>query len=68
MKASPALPQFTSRVSKPSNLKIKRVFSDARVKPFYQIEWDRRTAEITDDSGKQTQHCSQFSARAPKIS
>ncbi len=52
MKASPALPQFTSRVSKPSNLKIKRVFSDARVKPFDQIEWDRRTAEITDDSGK----------------
>jgi ribonucleoside-diphosphate reductase alpha chain len=33
-------------------LRIKRVFSDARVKPFEQIEWDRRLAEITDDSGK----------------
>jgi len=33
-------------------LKIDRVFSDAKVKPFDQIEWDRRTAEITDDSGK----------------
>lgn len=29
-----------------------RVFSDAKVKPFEQIEWDRRTAEITDDGGK----------------
>jgi ribonucleoside-diphosphate reductase alpha chain len=28
------------------------VFSDAKVKPFDQIEWDRRTAEITDDSGR----------------
>src|SRR5438046_2648273 len=33
-------------------LKISRVFSNARVKPFDQIEWDKRTAEITDDSGK----------------
>jgi len=33
-------------------LKIERVFSDAKVKPFEQIEWDKRTAEITDDSGK----------------
>ena len=33
-------------------LKIERVFSDAKVKPFDQIEWDRRTAEITDDGGK----------------
>src|SRR5688572_20167199 len=34
------------------SLPIERVFSDARVKPFDQIEWDRRTAEITDDGGK----------------
>src|SRR6266699_3445294 len=33
-------------------LKIERVFSDGRIKPFDQIEWERRTAEITDDSGK----------------
>src|SRR6476660_8183101 len=33
-------------------LPMGRVFSDSRIKPFDQIEWDRRTAEITDDSGK----------------
>jgi ribonucleoside-diphosphate reductase alpha chain len=34
------------------SLPVKRVFSNAKVKPFDQIEWDRRTAEITDDAGK----------------
>jgi ribonucleoside-diphosphate reductase alpha chain len=33
-------------------LRIERVFSDEKVKPFDQLEWDQRTAEITDDSGK----------------
>src|SRR5579872_7135437 len=33
-------------------LPVARVFSDAKVKPFDQIEWDKRTAEITDDGGK----------------
>ncbi|HVU08371.1 MAG TPA: vitamin B12-dependent ribonucleotide reductase [Verrucomicrobiae bacterium] len=33
-------------------LRVERVFSDANVKPFDQIEWDKRTAEITDDAGK----------------
>ena len=33
-------------------LQLKRTFSDAAKNPFDQIEWDRRTAEITDDSGK----------------
>jgi ribonucleoside-diphosphate reductase alpha chain len=33
-------------------LKLDRVFSSAKVKPFDQLEWDQRTAEITDDSGK----------------
>jgi ribonucleoside-diphosphate reductase alpha chain len=33
-------------------LRIDRVFSDSKVKPFDQVEWDQRTAEITDDSGK----------------
>jgi ribonucleoside-diphosphate reductase alpha chain len=33
-------------------LRFKRVFSDAIIAPFDQIEWERRTAEITDDSGK----------------
>jgi ribonucleoside-diphosphate reductase alpha chain len=31
---------------------LERVFSDAKVDPFDQIEWERRTAEITDDGGK----------------
>ncbi len=33
-------------------LPFERTFSDARVKPFDQIEWERRTAEITDDAKK----------------
>src|ERR1019366_3851460 len=34
------------------SLRIERVFSDATIKTFDQIEWDRRTAEITDDANK----------------
>src|SRR5882672_7399517 len=34
------------------SLPVKRVFSDAKMNPFDQIEWDKRTAEITDDAGK----------------
>jgi ribonucleoside-diphosphate reductase alpha chain len=34
------------------SLRIERVFSDAKIKPFDQIEWEKRTAEITDDGGK----------------
>jgi ribonucleoside-diphosphate reductase alpha chain len=43
-----------NRVSKKKNkgLRFERVFSDAKVAPFDQIDWERRTAEITDDSGK----------------
>src|SRR5436309_1795671 len=33
-----------------SGLHFERVFSDAAVRPFDQIEWEHRTAEITDDS------------------
>ena len=33
-------------------LRVERAFSDAAVPPCEQIEWERRTAEITDDSGK----------------
>ena len=32
-------------------LDFERVFSDPAVKPFDQVEWEHRTAEITDDSG-----------------
>ncbi len=41
----------TSR-KKSRGLRFERVFSDAKVSPFDQLEWDQRTAEITDDSGK----------------
>ena len=37
---------------KSKGLRFARVFSDANVAPFDQIDWERRTAEITDDSGK----------------
>src|SRR5881409_1531348 len=33
-----------------SGLHFDRVFSDPAVKPFDQVEWEHRTAEITDDS------------------
>ncbi len=33
-------------------LNIERTFSDPKVNPFDQVEWERRTAEITDDAGK----------------
>jgi len=36
----------------PKTLDVPRVFSDPKTKPFDQIEWEKRTAEITDDSGK----------------
>ncbi len=42
----------TSEKKKNAGLHFKRVFSDAAVAPFDQIEWERRTAEINDDSGK----------------
>src|SRR3954468_6131702 len=57
-KSSPRRPAATApaRATKPGapkkGMRIERVFSDAKVKPFDQLEWDRRTAEITDDGGK----------------
>src|SRR5437763_1607698 len=43
-----------SRASKKKNtgLRFVRVFSDANIGPFDQIDWERRTAEITDDGVK----------------
>ncbi|HUJ10239.1 MAG TPA: vitamin B12-dependent ribonucleotide reductase [Verrucomicrobiae bacterium] len=35
-----------------TGLTVPRVFSRADAKPFEQLEWERRTAEITDDTGK----------------
>jgi ribonucleoside-diphosphate reductase alpha chain len=48
----------TPRTHKPApsgskkTVKVERTFSDPKITPFDQIEWERRTAEITDDSGK----------------
>ena len=33
-------------------LRISRVFSSPTIKPFDQVEWEQRVAEITDDNGK----------------
>ncbi len=41
-----------SRARKKSGLKFQRFFSQEGVSPFDEIEWERRIAEITDDSGK----------------
>jgi len=38
--------------TKSGGLTVARVFSKPDVRPFDELEWERRTAEITDDSGK----------------
>jgi len=45
-------PSPRSEASPKKSVHVERIFSDPTVKPFDQIEWDRRTAEITDDAGK----------------
>ncbi len=46
-------PVRRSRARKKKNgLKFERLFSREGSSPFDDIEWDRRVAEITDDSGK----------------
>jgi ribonucleoside-diphosphate reductase alpha chain len=61
--SSPAPKAASHRSTKPAaahpqknaarkSLRVERVFSNARIKPFDQIEWEKRTAEITDDGGK----------------
>src|ERR1700755_393602 len=41
-----------ARPPKEKGLKIERIFSRKDISPLDEIEWERRTAEITDDSGK----------------
>jgi len=36
---------------KGSSIQVERVFSDGKCNPFDEIEWGRRTAEITDEGG-----------------
>jgi ribonucleoside-diphosphate reductase alpha chain len=40
------------RSRKSRSLPVARVFSDAKTSPFDQLEWERRSAEISDDAGK----------------
>jgi len=50
---SAPMPARATRPGAPrKGLNIPRVFSHPKVKPFDEIEWDRRIAEITDDAGK----------------
>ncbi len=42
----------TTLPSPKKTLAVERVFSDPKVNPFDQVEWEQRTAEITDDAGK----------------
>jgi ribonucleoside-diphosphate reductase alpha chain len=49
---TPARTSKASALSTGKSARIERIFSDAKVKPFDQIEWDHRNAEITDDAGK----------------
>ena len=42
----------TAKPRSHSHLHFKPFFSDPDTHPFDQVEWEKRTAEITDDSGK----------------
>ena len=41
-----------AQAPKSKSIRLQRVFSDAKTNPFDQIEWEKRTAEITDDANK----------------
>src|SRR5260221_6760738 len=53
-----------ARRPKEKGLKIERIFSRKDISPLDEIEWERRTAEITDDSGKAI--CRQENVEVPK--
>src|SRR5271169_1503681 len=44
--------ETTKPTFKKDGLTFSHVFSKPGVHPYEEIEWDKRTAEITDDSGK----------------
>ena len=51
-RSAPATSSSRTKGAAEKAVRIQRIFSDAKVKPFDQIEWEKRTAEITDDAGK----------------
>src|SRR5580700_2383 len=50
--ASPAAPQKDAASQTTAALKFDRFFSKPGVSPYDEIQWERRTASITDASGK----------------
>src|SRR4028118_1095784 len=52
LKATRRLPVSEPARQQPQGLKFSRAFSQKAITPFDEIEWELRTAEITDDSGK----------------
>src|SRR3974377_667698 len=53
-KRTVAAPRVSRRPEAPAHkpLTTQRVCSQANTDPFDQVEWECRTAEITDDAGK----------------
>src|SRR5882762_7148050 len=47
-----AAPRIAKTSTAKKSLHIERNFSDEATKPFDQVEWEQRIAEITDDAGK----------------
>jgi len=45
-------PQTKNAKTSAKGLKFERTFSNPVIAPFDELEWEMRTAEITDDSGK----------------
>ena len=44
--------RVSNGTARPGGLKFTRSFAQKSVAPFDEVQWDFRTAEITDDSGK----------------
>ena len=49
---TPSPSERPARGEPKKSLPLEPVFSNPKVDPFDELEWERRTAEITDDSGK----------------
>src|SRR5262245_53836276 len=41
-----------TKSSRKKSISVSRTFSDEKTNPYDQVEWEKRTAEITDDAGK----------------
>src|SRR4051794_20216650 len=55
LKTARRLPRTATEPKRPApkaGLKFQRVFSHSAIAPFDEVEWEQRTASITDDSGK----------------